>query len=354
MDDFNKYNPEFVRQIEIDRMEKLRELEYYKEIKSRKRRTILAAIAVTTPLPILLAKYLDFPDTLTYTAFGAVILAFSAMAFIYLQPERSRRHIRDDDFVPDELKEVFLSLKSKNREFERQNRDLKNKIDKIVNQLQKGDGSEGLFTKSDKERILEKIQLKLESEALQEYQANLQALINEKLKYKNQEDLFLQINSRLESEVQNLAKRGNINLILGMATTLTGLGILGYSVFDAPTLSSMVEIASHFIPRVSLVLLIEVFAYFFLKLYKQGLTEIKYFQNEITNIESKFLALRLSSENEHKDCLKEVVTSLLSTERNFVLDKGQTTVELERIKGEQQQRNELTSLLDKALQKIKS
>jgi hypothetical protein len=163
----------------------------------------------------------------------------------------------------------------------------------------------------------------------------------------------MQINSRLESEVQNLAKRGNINLILGMSTTLTGLGILGYSVFNAPDLKTTIELASHFIPRISLVLLIEVFAYFFLKLYKQSLSEIKYFQNEITNIESKFLGLRLSTESNETECIKSVVSNLISTERNFVLEKGQTTIELEKIKDDQQQRANLTSLLDKALQKIK-
>ncbi|MEI8616865.1 hypothetical protein P4S63_03450 [Pseudoalteromonas sp. B193] len=100
-------------------------------------------------------------------------------------------------------------------------------------------------------------------------------------------------------------------------------------------------------------MLIEVFAYFFLKLYKQGLSEIKYFQNEITNIESKFLALRLSSKSGQGDCIKEVVANLLTTERNFVLEKGQTTIELEQVRIDQKQRSELTGLLDKALQKIK-
>ncbi|WP_438454779.1 hypothetical protein [Vreelandella venusta] len=353
MNEFKNKEAEFLRQIEMEKMEHLREIEYYDEMKNRRRKYIMMFVAALAPMPILLTKFFDFPDTFTYASVAAFIAAFSGLAFIYLQPERSRRYQLDSSFIPNELKEEFLSLKSRNRDFERQNKDLNNKINKIISQLQKGEGSEGLFSQEDKDKILGRIQSKLESDALQDYQAKLQALVNDRIKYRNQEELFIQINSRLESEVQNLAKRGNINLILGMATTLTGLSILGYSVFNAPALNSVIDLAAHFIPRISLVLLIEVFAYFFLKLYKQGLSEIKYFQNEITNIESKFLALRLSTESGQGDCVKEVVTNLLSTERNFVLEKGQTTIELEQVRIDQKQRSELTGLLDKALQKIK-
>lgn len=353
MDEFKNREAEYLRQIELERMEQLREIEYYEEIKIRRRKNMMIFVTGLAPLPMLLSKFFDFPETVTYASVAIVIAAVSGLAFIYLQPERSRRYALDSDFIPNELKDEFLSLKSRNREFERQNKELNNKINKIISQLQKGEGSEGLFNQEDKDKILGRIQEKLESDALRDYQARLQAIVNDRLKYRNQEELFIQINSRLESEVQNLAKRGNINLILGMATTLTGLSILGYSVFNAPVLSSAIDLAAHFIPRISLVLLIEVFAYFFLKLYKQGLSEIKYFQNEITNIESKFLALRLSSESRQDDCVKEVVLNLLTTERNFVLEKGQTTIELEQVRIDQKQRSELTGLLDKALQKIK-
>lgn len=38
--------------------------------------------------------------------------------------------------------------------------------------------------------------------------------------------------------------------------------------------------------------MIELFAYFFLSLYRTSLQKIKYFQNELTNIEAKQIALR--------------------------------------------------------------
>lgn len=353
MDDIKYKEAEFLRQIEIEHMEKAREYEYYEQLRLRRRQNLMIIVAGLTTLPIFLVIFFDLPNTLKYGAFGVVILLMITTVFVYLQPERSRRYMSDEVYFSNEMKKEFLSLKSRNREYERQNKELNSKIEKIIEQIQKGEGTEGLFSKNDKEKIIGRIQSKLESEALQDYQAKLQALITDRLKFKSQEELFLQINSRLESEVRNLAKRGNVNLVLGMATTLSGLVILGYSVFNAPSLSSNLELASHFIPRISLVLLIEVFAYFFLKLYKQSLSEIKYFQNEITNIESKFLGLRISVESNQQECLKEVVKNLVSTERNFVLEKGQTTIELEQLRSEQQQRTELTGLLDKALSKVK-
>ena len=92
----------------------------------------------------------------------------------------------------------------------------------------------------------------------------------------------------MRSEVSALSRRGNLNLSLGIATTIIGLIILGYFVLEIDSIpEDKMAFIAHFIPRLSLVVLIEVFAYFFLKLYKSSLSEIKYFQNEMTNAEAK-------------------------------------------------------------------
>lgn len=99
--------------------------------------------------------------------------------------------------------------------------------------------------------------------------------------------------SRLAQEVSALGRRGNLNLSLGVVTTIVGLIFLGYFVFTAGDPSKdPFDLAVHFVPRLTLVLFIEVFAYFFLRLYKSSLSEIKYFQNEVTNMEAKYIALK--------------------------------------------------------------
>ena len=72
-----------------------------------------------------------------------------------------------------------------------------------------------------------------------------------------------------------------------------------------------------FLPRLTLVVLIEIFAYFFLRLYKSSLGEIKYFQNEITNIEAKALALQAAELAGDKESTASIINRLADTDRNF-------------------------------------
>jgi pyrroloquinoline quinone (PQQ) biosynthesis protein C len=87
---------------------------------------------------------------------------------------------------------------------------------------------------------------------------------------------------------------------------------------------------------------------FFLRLYKTSLDDIKYYQNEITNIESKWLALNAVMEDKDKTLLNIIVDYLSKTERNFILNlkKGDSTLGLER---ERLEKNEVIELVKDAL-----
>jgi len=198
----------------------------------------------------------------------------------------------------------------------------------LIASLQKKESNS--ISQEDKEKIAQNIQAKLESDALEEYVAGIKQLIKAQTEEKVLHSQFKAITVRLETEASNLAKRGNLNLFLGMCTTLLGLGALAYSVYHSPLTQSPQELLVYFIPRISLVLLIEIFAYFFLSLYKQSLGEIKYFQNEITNIQAKQLAVSLTTSLGDNALAGKVADSLATTERNFILTKDQTTLELER------------------------
>lgn len=140
---------------------------------------------------------------------------------------------------------------------------------------------------------------------------------------------------RLQKQVSALGRRGYLNLVIGILTTIAGLLILGFYVFreHLPEQDPW-RFTSDFISRLTLVLFIEAFAYFFLNLYKSSLTEIKYFQNEITNLEAKFIALSVSIDSGSQKTRDVVIAELCHTERNHILNKGQTTVELERARAD--------------------
>jgi hypothetical protein len=168
-------------------------------------------------------------------------------------------------------------------------------------------------------------------------------------KYRQWEELITDFNAikdRFALEVRGLQQRAKLNLAFGtFVTIIAGVGLLFIVFFRPLDLAGLAKeeygwrIASHYIPRLSLIIFAEIFAYFFLKLYKADLSDIKYYQNEITNVEMRLAALRtaLTVEQkelarEDKEIIKTVITSLVGTERNFILKKGETTVELEKAK----------------------
>lgn len=286
--------------------------------RARQRRThALLSLGVAT-----LASFLIFffvPTTsfqssvLRVATFALPALALGVAALAYLQPTGSG-----------------IELSAVDDNYARLRYYLDERLSTLASKGAVGAPAAAEFTDADKSKILAGIQAKLESEALQSYAEGIRELVTARVREDNTEQLFSSISSRLGREVQDLARRGNLNLILGILTTLVGLSVLGYSVFYSPISHVPEELFAYFVPRVSLVILIEVFAYFFLKLYKQSLAEIKYFQNEITNIESKQLAIQLAMRTEDPSLRIRVVEELAKTERNFILGKDQTTVDLER------------------------
>ncbi len=175
-----------------------------------------------------------------------------------------------------------------------------------------------------------------------------------------------QIKIRLYREISDLRLRSNVNLLIGMLITAGGLYLLWSTVSMIDTSHSLKSLASEgaesnsqffknlilpLAPRIMLVIFIEVFAYFFLRLYKNGLSEIKYFQNELTNVESKLVALELSYLSNNSDSITSVIHSLVNTERNFVLENGQTTVELEKAKSESEMMKSIVSAVPNLFKK---
>jgi hypothetical protein len=105
-------------------------------------------------------------------------------------------------------------------------------------------------------------------------------------------------------------------------------------------LSSVIPLLS----RLSIALVIEALAFYFLKLHREVMNNAKYYQNELTNIDLKAIGLNAAYSPIEGNSLKEVIGEFSKAERNFILSEKQTTVELEKIKFE---KNLLTEALDK-------
>ncbi len=151
----------------------------------------------------------------------------------------------------------------------------------------------------------------------------------------------------LRKQIARLGFRANLNLAVGVSICLLGFVILGYFVFS-DTGTTIIEM----IKRLSLVLFIEVFAYFFLNLYRAGLFDIKYFQNELTNAGFRLIAIDVAFAKGDSSTIKKLCDELSKTERNFLLKKNETTHDLRQAEQIIQGEKSLSETLMKVVQMI--
>lgn len=164
---------------------------------------------------------------------------------------------------------------------------------------------------------------------------------------------FENLSFRIDGELGRLRRSANLNLVIGTLTTSLAILALGYEVFKTNLdFKDTVKLLSHYLPRLSLVIFIEIFAFFFLKLYKANLQDIKYFNNEKTNIDFKVISLKIAIHQENQDLIKLAIEELIKTERNFKLSKNESTVEIEKVKIEKENNKYLTQILSKLANKI--
>lgn len=181
----------------------------------------------------------------------------------------------------------------------------------------------------DEKRITDEIIERIKSEANATY---IESLKNEIKESEYRLDIFKRGKSTLDriyKEIDALGRRGTVNLVLGVITALSGVIALSFFVLAKEGAhSSISEFTMDFLPRLSIVLIIEVFSYFFLRLYKASLSEIKYFQNEATNIEHSFVAMEAAISIDDKSLIEKCVHTFLEIDRNPILSNGQTTREI--------------------------
>lgn len=320
-------------------------------------------ILILLVLPLLGEKYIEFGlgirrDVLVFSALGFLMLSGANVLMVYLQT--GFRRSADEEISSLKLKAELERLRAEaNQSFSMNvshlSEDksgielLRSEIDTLKTQIH------GI----DKDQItdlVETIKREVATEAGDQLISELQKKLAESATTQTREREvarnFEETRNRLSLEIAALGRRGNLNLILGIITTVSGLVLLATFVFsqiEAP--KEAIPFALHFLPRLTLVLFIEIFAYFFLRLYKSSLAEIKYFQNELTNVEQKHAALISSIQYGESAVRNDVISKLASTERNHVLEKGQTTVELEKSRIEKEGLSEVAKHLAELLPK---
>lgn len=159
---------------------------------------------------------------------------------------------------------------------------------------------------------------------------------------------FQRIQNRLTEEIKSLNRKGNINLSIGVTTTFSAILILFYANYNLKGLEfeSWSDFTFFFIPKFSIAIFLEVFSFYFLAIYKSNLSEIKYYQNELNEIDFKTMMLQSYLLTDGFD-IEKIGTEFFSHDKNRILNENQTTETIESIKAE-------NAILKEFLQKIPS
>ena len=214
------------------------------------------------------------------------------------------------------------------------------------------------FSEGDRAAIVETLRERMNRELNQEFLASIERkygeAIRDDIRFRAIAERAAKTSERLQQEVNALTRRGNLNLVIGTITTLAAVGLLGYIVLNTKDQTGeWAKLLPSYLLRLSLVVFVELFAFFFLRLYRSSLHEIKYFQNELTNVELRTLALNSAFASGNVDSVSHALSSLAQTERNFVLKKGETTTHLERIRMDIQGTKDTLTGIESIIEKVR-
>lgn len=288
-------------------------------------------------------------------AIVALIISISLFMFSYLEGN-SKKDIENENLNRNNNEDFSKIIEEFNHIIRRERYEYKEDLDSILNSLRERSKIE--FNIENKDELFKDLKESISNNISQDFFNELNLNISKEigLEKRNQlKDIIYStrsIKERLMREIEKLDRKSNINLIVGSVMTIVALICLGYIVFDEhDNLKTTEDILIHYIPRISFILFIEVFAFFFLRLYKLNLNDVKYYQNELTNVDLKSTSL-VSSINfgVNKD-ISAVIGELSKTERNFILEKGQSTIEFEKFKYDQNSLERLSKIFKNIIKK---
>ncbi len=269
-----------------------------------------------------------------------IILSVSIFLLNYLRTGKlfGERNSENEEAMREELIILRNELKYSS-DLSRYNESLYEEVQLIKDMVLKRDQGSEFLSDEEKEKIISSIK----KDILNNASEGVLLAIEEKYSKEIRKDKYiydirkqcLQVRDRLLKEIESLGRRGNLNLVIGVITTIVAVIVLATTVLSGNNQLSTNELIAYYSPRLTLSIFIEIFSFFFLKLYKAGLSEIKYFQNELTNAELKFIAVEKAIMTNKESSIAEVITELATTERNFKLGKGESTVDLEKYRSDQ-------------------
>ena len=151
-------------------------------------------------------------------------------------------------------------------------------------------------------------------------------------KCENWGDTLQYAHKRLLNEEKYMERLNIANLTSGII--IAGLGVLWFLFFVFPLdrvveFDSFINFIATYWPRFGIVIIVGIFAIFFLRLYTKTIRRIDRNRNEITNIELRLTSGLMLCDEKDRGRLKSLANELSKEERNFVLDKNESSAILD-------------------------
>ncbi|ASK90127.1 hypothetical protein [Sphingorhabdus sp. SMR4y] len=171
------------------------------------------------------------------------------------------------------------SRSSREREFERYLKTLQNQSKAAPLSIETEQRITEIFEEALGSGLNDELQIALDNLAAQK--------VSETLEIRSLSHLG-SITENLQTASKTVTIRGFLNLAIGIIFAIAALVVLQSSValFTPETIANQTAAQILYLVgiRVSLAIIITVIAYFFLSLYKNSLEDVKYYQNEMTNV----------------------------------------------------------------------
>lgn len=154
-----------------------------------------------------------------------------------------------------------------------------------------------------------------------------------------------------ESNRKQYSLNLRMGLLLGLSSILIVLYLLIFGrnddfVLDDGSFSAM-RMVSFYVPWITIILIVQYMAAFFLRLYRENVVTERYLRDEITTVGFKVSGVETALLMDNQTTIKAVIEQLLETDRHVILSKDQRSVEVEKAKMEQQNFKESLTFLSK-------
>ena len=160
-----------------------------------------------------------------------------------------------------------------------------------------------------------------------------------------------EVDSNIRRQIKRLVYNSNLNLIIGILINSVGIIILFFSIYNLNDYSKS-NIIPYFIPRISIVIFMQIFSFFFLKLYKECLSDIKFFENEITNLNFKITALKVALDKNDTEIINQLILNYSKIDRNSTLRRVTDNKKSEILESQSESQQYVNQILDKVIELI--